>query len=75
MSNQQPVGVIRAECKSCGWTLERSLDAADLEPEQNQGIATRVVYSHSYKCQSDGEDGWGEQTDVDMQLDMTGEPS
>lgn len=72
MSKQASIGTISAECSECGWTFERSLDAGDLDAEDNREIATRVVRSHSFKCQTDGDD-WGEQADVEIEMDLTGD--
>lgn len=61
------VGVVRAHCEDCAWTLERGLDAAGLSREDNQEIAARAVRSHAFRC---GAGEWGATATVEM--DLTG---
>lgn len=65
-------GAFHADCAACAWTLERTLDAGDLSATDNREIGARVARSHSFRCQHDGSEGWGETTDVDVWLAMDG---
>lgn len=61
--------LMTAVCEDCGWEYERSPEAGDdLTSEQNRDIATRVVRSHSFRCETTGE--WGDTATVEF--DMTG---
>lgn len=67
-------GFIRAECRDCDWTYSRSLDAGEtFSLKENQAIANRVIRTHEFKCGCDGDESrWGERSDVDREIDVTG---
>lgn len=67
---RSPDGVVRAHCEDCDWEFERSLEAGDeIDAEDNQEIAARVVRNHAFTCASDDpESSWGETADVTMDI-------
>ncbi|PCR88638.1 hypothetical protein [Natrinema ejinorense] len=60
-----PDATMTAHCEDCDWEYERSLEAGDLSPTENQEIAERVVRSHRYKCATT-DDEWGETATVEF---------